>query len=155
MDGHQFTAYFEAPGGKPILHAYPDPETGAEPWTIGLGHTGPEVHKDTVWTEDQCWHAFYNDYAVASGHAPHIIGVSTFAGLNDPRKAVIIDMCFNPGPTRLSGFVHMIDAIQRGKWNAAQSELLASKYASQVKTRADMNAAVLLTGKWPEDMALS
>lgn len=25
------------------LKAYPDPATGADPWTIGVGHTGPEV----------------------------------------------------------------------------------------------------------------
>lgn len=25
------------------LTAYPDPGTGGEPWTIGYGHTGPEV----------------------------------------------------------------------------------------------------------------
>ena len=26
------------------LKAYPDPATGGDPWTIGVGHTGPEVH---------------------------------------------------------------------------------------------------------------
>lgn len=26
------------------LKAYPDPGTGADPWTIGWGHTGAEVH---------------------------------------------------------------------------------------------------------------
>lgn len=26
------------------LTAYPDPATGGDPWTIGVGHTGPEVH---------------------------------------------------------------------------------------------------------------
>ena len=25
------------------LSAYPDPASGGEPWTIGYGHTGPEV----------------------------------------------------------------------------------------------------------------
>jgi lysozyme len=33
--------------------AYPDPATGAEPWTIGVGHTGPEVRKGLVWTDAQ------------------------------------------------------------------------------------------------------
>lgn len=27
------------------LTAYPDPGTGGDPWTIGYGHTGPDVHK--------------------------------------------------------------------------------------------------------------
>jgi lysozyme len=32
--------------------AYPDPATGGEPWTIGVGHTGPEVFKGLVWSDD-------------------------------------------------------------------------------------------------------
>ena len=28
------------------LQAYPDPGTGGDPWTIGYGHTGPEVTRD-------------------------------------------------------------------------------------------------------------
>ncbi len=32
-------------------HAYPDPATGGEPWTIGVGHTGPGVHRGTVWDD--------------------------------------------------------------------------------------------------------
>ena len=35
------------------LAAYPDPATGGEPWTIGYGHTGPEVHRGLTWTHDQ------------------------------------------------------------------------------------------------------
>lgn len=27
-----------------VLTAYPDPATGGAPWTIGVGHTGPDVH---------------------------------------------------------------------------------------------------------------
>lgn len=34
-----------------ILHAYPDPATGGDPWTIGVGHTGPEVHKGLTISE--------------------------------------------------------------------------------------------------------
>jgi len=35
------------------LQAYPDPATGGDPWTIGWGHTGPEVHAGLVWTQHQ------------------------------------------------------------------------------------------------------
>jgi lysozyme len=35
------------------LRAYPDPATKGDPWTIGVGHTGPEVHRGLVWTEQQ------------------------------------------------------------------------------------------------------
>lgn len=35
------------------LNAYPDPATNADPWTIGSGHTGPEVKKGLRWTPKQ------------------------------------------------------------------------------------------------------
>lgn len=35
------------------LHAYPDPATGGEPWTVGYGATGPDIGPDTVWTQEQ------------------------------------------------------------------------------------------------------
>jgi lysozyme len=33
------------------LEAYPDPATNGDPWTIGFGHTGPDVHKGLTITE--------------------------------------------------------------------------------------------------------
>lgn len=36
------------------VEAYPDPGTGADPWTIGWGATGPGIGQGTVWTQDQC-----------------------------------------------------------------------------------------------------
>lgn len=35
------------------LQAYPDPGTGGDPWTIGWGHTGPEVKPGLTWTQQQ------------------------------------------------------------------------------------------------------
>lgn len=40
------------------LSAYPDPATGGAPWTIGWGHTGPEVKPGLVWTQQQADDAF-------------------------------------------------------------------------------------------------
>ena len=34
------------------LEAYPDPGTGGAPWTIGWGHTGPEVKPGLKWSQD-------------------------------------------------------------------------------------------------------
>ena len=36
------------------FEAYPDPGTGAEPWTIGWGATGKGVTRDTIWTGAEC-----------------------------------------------------------------------------------------------------
>lgn len=43
------------------LKAYPDPKTGGAPWTIGWGHTGPEVKPGLVWTQKQADDAFVKD----------------------------------------------------------------------------------------------
>jgi lysozyme len=149
MRGPDYTARFEAPGGKPVLTAYPDPLTGGEPFTIGLGHTGADVKRDSVWPEDQCLHAFANDYAVAGAAALHVVGADVWARLNEARRAVLTDMAFNIGPARLRGFVKMLAAIRTGDWTEAAAQMLDSAYARQVKRRAQTNAKTLLTGEMP------
>lgn len=149
MRGADYTARFEAPGGKPILKSYPDRLTGGEPWTIGLGHTGPDVGPNAVWTEDQCLHAFESDYRIASGWAAHVVGSACWMHLNEARRAVLTDMAFNIGPSRLSGFVKMLAAIHKEDWQEAAAEMLDSVYAGQVKDRARINARTLLTGEFP------
>ncbi len=43
-----------------LIHTYPDPGTGGEPWTIGWGATGHDhihggrIAEGTVWTQEQC-----------------------------------------------------------------------------------------------------
>lgn len=36
------------------VEAYPDPGTGAAPWTIGWGATGKDIGPRTIWTQEQC-----------------------------------------------------------------------------------------------------
>lgn len=148
MDGHEYTALFEAPGGKPVLKVYPDPLSGGAPWTVGLGHTGPEVHPGDVWPEERCMAAFYSDYGVAAGCALNVIGASTWAKLNEARRAVLTDMAFNIGQHRLEGFKNMLTAIRVSDWERAAAELLNSAYAAQTKTRAVKNAATLKAGEF-------
>ena len=40
--------------GRGLVEAYPDPGTGAAPWTIGWGATGAGIGPGTVWTQAQC-----------------------------------------------------------------------------------------------------
>lgn len=42
-------------------NAYPDPGTGGDPWTIGVGHTGPEVHPGLYWSNEQVMAALRQD----------------------------------------------------------------------------------------------
>ncbi|MCX7132287.1 lysozyme [Aeromonas sp.] len=57
-NGVEVAHYFESCK----LVAYPDPGSkNGEPWTIGWGHTGPEVRKGLVWTQEQADAAFLVD----------------------------------------------------------------------------------------------
>ena len=71
-----------------------------------------------------------------------------FSKLNGPRQAVIIDMVFNIGITRLYGFKKMRAGIEQGDFETAAKEMLASKWAAQVGRRAIENARMMETGQW-------
>lgn len=75
--------------------AYPDPGTGAEPWTIGYGSTGPDIKQDTCWTHKQAEDAL-------DDHLAHFVaGVLRLSpGLVDepPRRlAAILSFAYNCG----------------------------------------------------------
>jgi lysozyme len=67
--------------------------------------------------------------------------------LPEPAQIVLVDMCFNMGISRLLNFRNMIKAIQADDWDKAADELLDSKYATQTKRRARMNASLLISCK--------
>lgn len=66
------------------LKAYPDPATGGAPWTIGYGHTGPEVKKGLNWTQAQADNAIADDVSrFADGVAALIEAAPTTQGQFD------------------------------------------------------------------------
>lgn len=151
MDGHLYTALFEAAGGQPVLKAYPDPITKNAPWTIGIGCTGPDIHEGTEWTVEQAWSRFYDAYAIAYTEATQSVGTSCWAGLNEQRRAVLTDMAFQMGGAGLDAFQHMLAAMRAGQWQDAADHMLDSAYAKQTPSRAKTNAQTLLTGEWPAE----
>lgn len=56
-NGVAVVKYFESL----VLKAYPDPATGGAPWTIGYGHTGPEVKPGLVWSKDMAERVLLKD----------------------------------------------------------------------------------------------
>lgn len=69
---------------------------------------------------------------------------------DEVREAVLIDMAFNLGVTRLKGFVRFRTAVVNKKWKQAGREMLDSRWAEQVGVRAKRLAGMMETGKWPE-----
>lgn len=57
-----------------LVEAYPDPGTGAAPWTIGWGATGPGIGPGTVWTQAQCDARLEADLVRYSADVSHAIG---------------------------------------------------------------------------------
>jgi lysozyme len=71
------------------------------------------------------------------------LNVHGFESLPYMVRVVLIDMCFNLGITRLMTFKKMLRAILHDDYMEAAKELLDSKYARQVKSRAETLARML------------
>lgn len=71
-----------------------------------------------------------------------------FGALDEVRQSVLVDMCFNLGWTKLSGFVNTLEAIRSGQWALASQGMLASKWAVQVGNRAVELARMMRTGSY-------
>ena len=63
------------------------------------------------------------------------------------REAVILDMLFNLGLPRFLGFKKMLSALRGGDYEKAAEEMLDSKWARQVKSRAKELARLMKTGE--------
>ncbi len=59
-----------------------------------------------------------------------------FKSLSMVGQDVVLSMLFNMGLTRFKGFQKLITALINGNRNAAADQMLNSKWASQVKSRA-------------------
>lgn len=91
-EGKKVTKYFESLK----LQAYPDPATGGAPWTIGYGHTGPDVYKGLVINEQLANQLLDRDLAKAEAE------VNKYAhDLTQGQFDCLVDMVFNMG----SGFI--------------------------------------------------
>ena len=69
-------------------------------------------------------------------------------GLNDARKAVLINMAFQLGFNGLSKFRNMLAAVQSEQYVLAASEMLDSLWAKQTPNRAKELSEQMLTGEF-------
>lgn len=126
------------------LQAYPDPLTHAEPWTIGYGHTGPDVTPTTTWTQTQASDALAADIARTCRALDQ--NMPWWRKLDDIRQDVLANMAFNMGVGKLEGFVHTLRFIESGQWDNAAAGMLDSAWATQVGARAQRLATQMRTG---------
>lgn len=77
QNGIDVAHYFE----QCKLKAYPDPGSkDGNPWTIGWGHTGPEVVEGLTWTQAQADAAFLEDIAESERAVEDLVGVKLCQG---------------------------------------------------------------------------
>ena len=110
--------------------------------TIGYGHNLDDVGI----TLEQAEQMLRLDLEYANMECYAMI--PAFAHLDDARKFVLIDMCFNMGIKRLLTFKKMLAAIEQGFYDRASYEMLDSKWAIQVGRRAAELAEIMKTGEW-------
>lgn len=82
------------------LQAYPDPGTGGDPWTIGWGHTGPDVRPGVVWSKQKADEVFDRDLAEARARLRYSLPMASSWSAN--RQAALTSWLFNVG----AGAVH-------------------------------------------------
>lgn len=129
------------------LYAYQD---GGGVWTIGYGHTRGVVPTMTCtlgeakqWLTEDLWIAEQDLNANASW----------WISAPNPVKRGLLNMCFNLGWPRLSGFVKMLEAGANGNWAGMAAEVENSKYARQVGLRA-INIAALFASASQMELAV-
>jgi len=75
------------------LTAYPDPATGGEPWTIGVGHTGPEVHAGMVIDRTQAIDYLSRDVEASE----RCVNNSVRGNLTQSQFDALVSLVFNIG----------------------------------------------------------
>lgn len=70
--------------------------------------------------------------------------------MNEPRRAVMINMCFNLGWPGLSGFKNMLTAAEAGQYEWASDEMIDSNWYDQVGLRGTELAEQMHTGEWQD-----
>ena len=118
---------YDDTNGKPIFAL----ETGGK-ITIGIGRN----LCDRGLTEEEIYYLFNNDVDEAYKDARRLLGKEVFDALTLRRQAVMLNMAFNLGFTRLAGFVNTVQAVREGRYADAARGMRLSKWAQQVGMRA-------------------
>ncbi len=124
------------------LHAYAD---AGGVWTIGVGHTGPEVRAGLSWSREACLQALEADLARAETGLD--ARLPWWRALCAERQDVLANMAFNLGLEGLLAFRHTLQAVRAGAYATAAERMLASEpWRSQVGARAERLAVQMRTG---------
>ena len=111
------------------LTAYPDPGTGGAPWTIGYGHTGPDVHPGLTITQQQAENLLARDIQTASDAVNRLVKYH----LKQEEFDALVDFTYNcgAGNLKISTLLKKVNAgdmvgasKEFAKWNLANGHIL-------------------------------
>lgn len=126
-----------------VPHAYQDSRGF---WTIGVGHLIDKKAGGKL--SDECIDTILaGDVRVAKQAAQELIG-PTWDALGDIRQAVITSMVFQMGAGEMDRWVTFIELVQKGQFQTAAYNGLATAWARQVPARAKRQMAMLVSGEW-------
>lgn len=120
---------------------YPYSDTGGH-LTIGIGRN----LSDRGISSSEALSLLDNDILYFSSKLSILVPV--FNTLDDNRKIVMVDMCFNLGINGFLEFKEMLEALGEGKYDVASECMLQSKWADQVGQRAIDDAYIMRTGEF-------
>lgn len=107
-----------------ILHSYPDPKTHGEPYTIGYGHTGPDVHLGQVITKAQADQLLANDLHKFEVSVTGLVGT---APTSQQQFDALVSFAFNVGSHTL--FISQLLGYHKaGNYAAAAAEFIAPRH---------------------------
>ena len=101
------------------LKAYPDPGTGGAPWTIGYGHTGPEVHPGQVITDEEAELLLANDLGRIADGVDRLVQVQ----LTQEQFDALVCFAFNVGLGNLSKST-LLKLVNQGRFYDAAHEFV-------------------------------
>jgi len=117
-------------------------------FTVGVGHMCDKLKggrlPDKIIDDLLDWDIFETTQALYKA-LPWVVG------LDPVRRAVLTDMAFNLGITGLLGFKNTLAFVAAGDYAQAATNMLKSKWAGQVKSRAVRLAEMMRSGNWPPD----
>lgn len=125
------------------LVAYPDPATGGAPWTIGWGHTGPDVKPGMVITQEQADQMFAD--RLAREFEPGVVKALAGASVTQKEFDALVCFAYNVGLANLrsSTLLRLVKAgDKRGaanqflRWDKAAGKRMLGLYRRRVSERA-------------------
>jgi len=99
------------------LEAYPDPGTGGDPWTIGYGATGPDIHPGVVWSQEQADTDLSNRLHTLGDRIDAVVHVE----INDNQKAALCSFAYNVGMGNLKNST-LLKKLNEGDYDGAAEQ---------------------------------